>query len=106
MADIHIQREHRLGLDQARQMAAGWIARAEEKFDLSCRHEAGEVQDQVAFTRPGMSGMLTICEQRFDIQVELGFLMAAFKERIQAEMNKTLDKLIDPPKPATSGQAD
>jgi len=39
MADIHIEREHSLGLAQARKIAFQWAEQVEEKFDMSCTYE-------------------------------------------------------------------
>ena len=94
MADIHIEREHHLSLAEARQAAARWVLQAEEKFDMRCTYEAGEQTDQVSFTRSGVSGTLTVSAQRFEVDARLGFLLGAFKDRIEGELLKNLDALL------------
>lgn len=94
MADIHIERTHHMSLAQARQIAAEWMKQAEEKFDLSCDYVQGDAADEVQFSRPGMSGVLQIRAQRFELEAELGFLLSAFKDKIETEITKTLDRLI------------
>lgn len=94
MADIHIQREHTLGLHEARKIAFTWTEQAEGKFDLACTYEQGEHGDQVSFIRSGVSGTLTVTADRFELNARLGFLLSAFKEKIEAEIAKNLDRLM------------
>ncbi len=94
MAHIHIEREHQLSLAQARQTAALWVAQAEEKFDMRCTYEAGEDADAVRFARSGVSGVFRLDAERFAIEAKLGFLLGAFKERIEQEIQHNLDKLL------------
>lgn len=94
MADIHIERTHSMSLAQARQVAADWMAQAQDKFDLSCEHETGELRDQVQFSRPGMTGTLAITADKLEVEAELGFLLSAFKEKIEGEITKQIDRLL------------
>lgn len=94
MAHILIEREHQLGLEQARRTAAQWVQEAQQKFDMRCSYEEGEAIDSVAFSRSGLSGTLEVSGTRFRMQAQLGFLLGAFKERIEAEIEKNLDELI------------
>lgn len=94
MANILIERTHRLGLTQARETAAQWVAEAQRKFDMRCRYEASESSDQVFFSRSGVSGVFKLDGERFAIEAELGFLLGAFKDRIEQEIQKNLDTLL------------
>lgn len=94
MADIHIERAHGMGLTQARKAAATWVGQAEEKFDMTCTYEAGDTSDELRFTRSGVSGTLVVTGDRFALQAKLGFLLGAFKEKIEGEISKNLDALI------------
>ena len=94
MADIEIRREHRLGLPQARKIAFQWAEQAEEKFDMACTYEEGADEDLVSFTRSGVSGTLAVTPDSFTLQAKLGFLLGAFKDRIEEEIVKNLDALI------------
>ncbi len=101
MADIHIEREHRMDFTDARKTAALWVQQAEEKFDMRCTYVDGLESDQVSFTRSGVSGMLTVSQDKFAIDAQLGFLLGAFKDRIESEIQKNLDKLLaQRPEPA------
>ena len=94
MAQILIEREHPMGLAQARLTAAQWVKEAQEKLDLSCELISGSDSDEVRFSRSGLSGTLEVTGERFRLQAQLGFLLSAFKERIESEIQKNLDELI------------
>ena len=100
MADIHILREHTLGLIKARKIAFKWAERAEEEFGMSCTSDEGEVADEVSFTRSGVTGNLSVTQDRFELSAKLGFLLGAFKGRIESEIVKNLDDLLAPKSPA------
>ncbi len=99
MADIHIEREHTLGLAQARKIAFQWAEQVEEKFDMSCTYEEGVSEDEVSFTRSGVSGTLKVSADLFELDAKLGFLLGAFKDRIEGEIVKNLDTLLAQKKP-------
>ena len=94
MSDIHIQHPHTLGLVQARTVAFKWAEDAEAQFDMACTYEEGKLSDEVCFTRSGVSGTLTVNKDTFELQARLGFLLGAFKDRIEGEIVKNLDALI------------
>ena len=100
MADIQIHREHALGLPQARKIAFTWAEQAEEQFDMTCTYEEGETEDLVSFSRSGVNGTLTVTREHFDLNARLGFLLGAFKEKIEGEIVKNLDALIAKKPPA------
>ena len=94
MPDIHILREHALGLAQARELAFKWAETAEEKFDMECTYEEGKASDLVTFTRSGVNGELRVTPDSFQLDARLGFLLGAFKDRIEGEIVKNLDQLL------------
>ncbi|PZO12010.1 MAG: polyhydroxyalkanoic acid synthase [Burkholderiales bacterium] len=100
MADIHIERDHQLGMGGARKLAWRWAEQAENDFDMSCTYEEGEACDEVQFTRSGVSGTLKVSADKFELEARLGFLLGAFKERIESEIVKNLDELLAAKKPA------
>ena len=106
MADIQIERKHGMSMAQARAAAFKWAEQAEEKFDMTCTYEEGSTLDEVSFSRSGVSGTLTVTDDAFQLQAKLGFLLGAFKDKIESEIVKNLDALIAK-KPATKkGAAD
>lgn len=97
MPDIHIQRDHGLGLPAARALATEWAAQAEQKFDMECRYtpcEEGGDEDELRFKRAGVSGTLSVTGESFVLDAKLGFLLGTFKDRIEAEIAKNLDALL------------
>ena len=102
MPELKIEREHALGLAGAREVAERWREQAEQEWGMACESEPGETQDLLRFARSGVSGELAVSATRFDLQLKLGFLLGAFKDKIEAGIVKNLDKLLAPesqPKP-------
>ena len=94
MADIHIHRHHKLGLKGARKVAWQWAEQVEEEFDMACAYAEGEDEDEVEFSRSGVKGRLRVCGDHFELHAQLGFLLGAFKDRIESEIVKNLDDLL------------
>jgi putative polyhydroxyalkanoate system protein len=94
MADIHIHRDHELGLAKARKIAWKWAEEVEAKFDMACTVVEGEFSDTVEFTRTGVSGRLVVAADHFDLNAKLGFLLGAFSKTIESEIEKNLDALL------------
>lgn len=99
MAEIHIHRKHTLGLAKARNIAFNWAEDVENKLDMACTYEEGKTEDCVSFTRSGVNGTLVVTKDGFELKAKLGFLVGAFKDKIEAEISKNLDALLS--KPAT-----
>ncbi|MBC7377486.1 MAG: polyhydroxyalkanoic acid system family protein [Burkholderiaceae bacterium] len=99
MPDIQITRDHALGLPEARKIAFKWAEMAEEKFDMECTYEEGKTEDLVTFTRSGVNGELKVTRDKFELEARLGFLLGAFKDRIEGEIVKNLDSLLAAKKP-------
>jgi putative polyhydroxyalkanoate system protein len=104
VANLHILRNHTLGLAAARKVAYRWAEQAESDFDMACTYEESSTQDEVCFTRSGVSGTLHVTKDKFEVNATLGFLLGAFKDRIEGEIVKNLDVLLaggaTPKKPA------
>jgi putative polyhydroxyalkanoate system protein len=94
VSDIHIHREHRLGLAKARKVALQWAEEVEKKFDMECTILEGETSDTVEFTRSGVKGVLVVAADHFDLEARLGFLLGAFSRTIESEIEKNLDALL------------
>ena len=95
MADLHILREHSLGLTEARKIAFQWAEQVEKDFGMTCVYEEGEVEDEVCFTRPGVQGRLSVTQNKFEINAQLGFLLDTFKSSIKREIVKNLDRFLE-----------
>ena len=100
MADINITRLHGMSFADARKAAFKWAEQAEEKFDMACTYEEGNALDECSFTRSGVEGTLQVDKDTFVLMAKLGFLLGAFKDRIEGEIVKNLDALIAGKAPA------
>jgi len=94
MADIHIHRDHQLGLPKARKVALQWAEQVEAEFDMDCTILEGETSDTVEFTRSGVKGTLIVAADHFQLDARLGFLLGAFSRKIEQEIEKNLDALL------------
>jgi putative polyhydroxyalkanoate system protein len=96
MPDLKIEREHTLGLDGARLVAERWREQAEQDWGMTCASDPGEAADRMRFERSGVSGQLTVTENRFDLQIKLGFLLGAYSSKIEEKIQANLDALLGP----------
>jgi putative polyhydroxyalkanoate system protein len=94
VADLHILRKHALGLPEARKLAFRWAEMAEQEFQMECTYEEGRSRDEVCFRRSGVNGTLEVTKDKFELKAALGFLLGAFKGRIESEIVKNLDALL------------
>ena len=94
MADIHIHRDHSLGLPRARKVALQWAEQAEAEFDMECTILEGETSDTVEFARSGVKGELVVAADHFQLDAKLGFLLGAFSKTIEGEIERNLDSLL------------
>ena len=94
MADIHIHRDHQLGLAKARKVALQWAEQVESEFDMACTILEGETSDTVEFSRSGVKGELIVAANHFTLDAKLGFLLGAFSNRIEREIEANLDALL------------
>ncbi|TNF63683.1 MAG: polyhydroxyalkanoic acid synthase [Burkholderiales bacterium] len=99
MAEIHIRRNHHLGMAGARKVAWRWAEQAEQEFDMSCSYEEGKACDEVQFSRSGVSGTLKVTKDHFELDAKLGFLLGVFRDRIETEIVRNLDELLATKKP-------
>jgi putative polyhydroxyalkanoate system protein len=94
VTDLHIVREHALGLARARKIAFKWAEEVETEFGMQCTYSEGKTVDEVDFVRTGVKGTLKVSKDRFELSAHLGFLVGAFKGKIEAEIVKNLDTLL------------
>lgn len=94
MAEVHILRNHELGVQEARKIGLKWAQAAESEFGMTCSYQEGLHCDELSFSRPGVKGKLFVRADEFELRVQLGFLLSAFKERIEVEIVKNLDDLL------------
>lgn len=94
MADIHIVRTHTLSLPEARAIALQWAEQARDEFGMDCDYQHGDDADVLQFARAGVKGSLRVDAEGFELNAQLGFLLGAFKDKIEREIVKNLDELL------------
>ncbi|RUR68187.1 polyhydroxyalkanoic acid synthase [Variovorax guangxiensis] len=98
MPDIHIERNHTMGIARARVVARKWIQQAEQEFGLECVYTQGESCDTATFTRAGIDGTVEVTDTTFKLDATLGFLFSSFSEMIEAKITRNLDAMLDAPR--------
>lgn len=96
MAEIHIHRPHTLGPEAARQLARDWQTQAEQDWGLQCMAQTLEDRQQIDFERPGLQGQLRVSGEAFELRLTLGFLLRAYRARIEAELQQRLEDRLGP----------
>ena len=94
MADLHLHRDHTLGLARARKVALKWAEDVEAKLDMECTIIEGDDEDVLEFKRSGVDGRMIVAATHFDLEARLGFLLKAFLGQIEAEVSKQLDEAL------------
>lgn len=100
MSDIHIERNHDLGLVAARAVARRWMQKVEQDYGLECTYDEGQTCDVGQFTRAGIDGTVEVSGSRFMLNATLGFLFANFSEQIEQRLQQNLDALLGDKSPA------
>ena len=90
MSDIDIRHPNRLGLQQTRDAVDQIARKLSEKFGVESRW----VGDALDFERSGVRGRIALDADNVHVTARLGFLLAAMKGPIEAEIRRVLaDKL-------------
>lgn len=88
MADIVLDRAHALGLDAARAVAQRIGTELQAEYGMACRWDG----DALHFERSGVNGTLHVEAERVRMHASLGFLMSAFKPRIEEALSRNFDR--------------
>ena len=100
MPDIALVRKHHLGLKGARAAADDMVQKLDEKFDLSGDWRG----NTLSFSRPGVSGSLTVSETDISLEVTLGFMLKMMKGPIEKSVHEQLDRVLKEAKPAVKAK--
>ena len=94
MPDVHIEREHALGMARGRQVVAQWSERVQQAHGVQCNLTRGRAEDLTRFHRAGLDGILRLRARHVDLHIKLGFLMGLFSTRIGDAVSRELDALL------------
>lgn len=92
MARLSITKRHNLKHADAKKAAEQVARDLRERFALEYAWNG----DCIEFTRPGLSGELTVGANEVRLDCQLGFLLSALKHSIENEVHREFDKRFDP----------
>lgn len=95
MPDIHIERNHSLGIARARQVARRWLRQVEQDYGLAFTYTEGESLDVAQFSRAGIDGKVEVTADSLKLEATLGFLFGSFAPQIEEKISGKLDALLD-----------
>ncbi len=90
MSEINLGKKHKLGLTKAKAKVNKLAKQLEADYDLQSEWDG----DTLVFERAGLSGQLEVTKDNVQLNMKLGFLMAAFKPKIEEQLKTNLDKWI------------
>lgn len=88
MADISLQRKHKLGLKKAKEAAQKVADHLAESFDMVSEWDGNTLN----FERSGVNGQLVVTKELVVMDAKLGFLLSVFKIKIEEQINENFDK--------------
>ena len=86
MSRIDIRHPHALGADQARSAIEDVAKKLDTRFQIGSRWN-GEV---LHFARSGVEGAIELLPGQVRVTAELGFLLSAMKDMVEAEIKRVL----------------
>lgn len=87
MAGIDIHHSHQLPPPRARQAVQDVADKLVDRFGVDCSWD----EDVLSFSRTGVDGRITLLPDAVRVQAQLGFLLAAMQDPIEAEIRRVLD---------------
>jgi putative polyhydroxyalkanoate system protein len=87
MSTIELRRDHALGLRRAKAAAQKVADEMQRDFGMDCEWHGNVLR----FTRSGVQGELKVTRNRVELHARLGLLLAAFRNRIEAQIHRNFD---------------
>jgi len=88
MSRIHLRREHDLTPRAARKKVERVAEVLASRFDAECQWNG----DVLSVNHPSVNGKVTVGKNDVVVEAKLGLLVAMFRDRIDAELVRILDK--------------
>lgn len=88
MSDIDIHHPHTMAPGEAREAVQEIADKLTDRFGVTCRWD----HDNLHFDRSGIQGRIALRPAELHVTAALGFLFAAMKGPIEAELRRVLDK--------------
>jgi len=87
---MKIERNHNLGKESARQCVDKMRAEVEAKYGLTTDWEG----DELKVSGNGVSGQISVDEQRVVVDLRLGFALTMLEGPIKAQLSEAMDKYL------------
>ena len=88
MSKIHLRREHDLTPNAARRKVERVAEVLAKKFDAACTWYVDVLSDD----HPSVNGKVMLGKNDVVVEARLGFLVSMFRDRIDAELVRILDR--------------
>ncbi|MFZ4758606.1 MAG: polyhydroxyalkanoic acid system family protein [Burkholderiaceae bacterium] len=88
MSTIELKRDHALGLKKAKVAAQRVADEMEREFGMTSEWDGNVLR----FTRSGVSGELMVTKSHVELNAKLGFLLSAFRGRIEEQIHRNFDE--------------
>ncbi|MEO9080259.1 MAG: polyhydroxyalkanoic acid system family protein [Rhodanobacter sp.] len=88
MPRIDICRPHQLSVAEARAVVDKVSARMQEKFGMTGQWHG----DTLDFSRPGVSGAITVVSDSIQVKAELSLMLSPLKGMVEQEIQRKLDE--------------
>jgi|APFre7841882724_1041349.scaffolds.fasta_scaffold118370_2 putative polyhydroxyalkanoate system protein len=88
MSTIELKRDHALGLRKARTAAQRVADEMAQEFGMTSKWHGNVLK----FERTGVHGELKVGKDHVELHAKLGFLLAAFKHRIEDHVHRNFDE--------------
>jgi putative polyhydroxyalkanoate system protein len=91
MSQIHLQKKHALGGDEARKTAEKLADRLAAEYNAKWQWHNNDLK----LTAKGVQGLLHVGHDMVDIKVDLGMMLRPFKGKIESRIKAQLDDILD-----------
>lgn len=88
MSRIRLRREHDLTPEEARQKVERVAEALAKRFEAECTWKG----DVLTIDHPGVQGRVTVGRNDVVVEAKLGFPVAMFRDRVDSELARVLDK--------------
>jgi putative polyhydroxyalkanoate system protein len=88
MSEIHLRRKHTIGIKKAKVAAQKVADDLAEEYGMQAQWEG----DLLRFSRSGVDGALKVTRTEVVLDAKLGFLLSAFRARIEEHINENFDR--------------
>ena len=91
MANIHIERNHSLGLEEARTQVEIMAKNLRDDLQITYQWQG----DRLVFQRSGASGTIDVGADTVAVDLKLGLALGLLKGKIEDSINRNLDQVLN-----------